>query len=237
MAYGKLVPQKILDLPPFGCWNLHASLLPRHRGASPIQAAIAAGDPSSGITVMQMDAGLDTGPSLCQLEIPLSPDSTGQSLHDQLAELAPQALQLALDQLAAHTIQPTPQRPDLATHSGKLERHHGQLDLRQPAALLERLIRAYHPWPGTTLLLPPLGTRPPRRLKVLPPALAIPAKPAGPAPRPGEILQATPDGIDIATSDGTLRVLHVHPDGARPMPVADFLRGHALTVGTILAQH
>src|SRR5438034_6087677 len=148
MAYGQILPRAILEIPPFACLNLHASLLPRHRGAAPIQAAIAAGDRETGITVIYMDEGLDSGDMLLQSKLEILPNDTGGSLHDGLAELAPAALLQALDQLAAGTAPRIPQDSSLATYAPKLRREDGQIDWTQPAEVIERKIRAVDPWPG-----------------------------------------------------------------------------------------
>ena len=153
-AYGQILPKSVLDAPRVACLNLHASLLPRHRGAAPIQAAILAGDAESGLTVMYMDEGLDTGDALLERRFPLAPDETGGSLHDRLAELAPGALAEALDALAAGTAPRRPQDPALATHAPKLGRQSGRIDWTRDAVSLARLVRAMNPWPGAFTTLP-----------------------------------------------------------------------------------
>ena len=148
MAYGQILPRGVLEIPRLACLNLHASLLPRHRGAAPIQAAIVAGDRETGITVMYMDEGLDTGDVMLETRIEIAPDETGGSLHDRLAEIAPGALKEALAQLQAGTAPRIPQDSSAATYAPKLEREHGRIDWSEPAALIERKIRAFDPWPG-----------------------------------------------------------------------------------------
>ena len=166
-AYGQILPKAVLDAPREACLNLHASLLPRHRGAAPIQAAILAGDAESGLTVMYMDEGLDTGDALLERRFALSPDETGGSLHDRLAEMAPEALSEALDLLASGNASRRPQDPALATHAPKLDRQSGRIDWSLDAAFLARLVRAMNPWPGafTTVSVDgrPLGLKNPRR--------------------------------------------------------------------------
>ncbi|MCP4329901.1 MAG: methionyl-tRNA formyltransferase [Alphaproteobacteria bacterium] len=147
-AYGLMLPPSILSAPRFGCLNIHASLLPRWRGASPIQSAILAGDSETGVTIMQMDAGLDTGPILLQEQTPITEASTGASLHDELAQIGARAILAAIDGLLARKLVPQPQSDAAATHCRKLTRADGRLDWSQPAADLERRVRAFTPWPG-----------------------------------------------------------------------------------------
>ncbi len=153
-AYGQILPKAVLDAPREACLNLHASLLPRHRGAAPIQAAILAGDAESGLTVMYMDEGLDTGDALLEKRFALAPDETGGSLHDRLAEMAPERLSEALDVLASGNAPRRPQDPALATHAPKLDRQSGRIDWTLDAAFLARLVRAMNPWPGAFTTLP-----------------------------------------------------------------------------------
>jgi len=224
MAYGQILPAAILTIPRLGCINLHASLLPRHRGASPIQSAILAGDAESGLTVMQMDAGLDTGDILHKVAIPLRPAETGGSLHDRLAELTPAALQAVLPAIAAGTVVPQPQDEQLATHCGKLMRSDGEIDWNRPAAELARRIRAFDPWPGTTTVLPD-GSR----AKIFPP-VAYDSAATG-CPLPGTILHAGPDGIRVACGTGSLTIHEIQAEGRRRLPAGAFLSGHPLHTG------
>src|SRR5437763_3933180 len=155
IAYGQILPRGILETPPVACLNLHTSLLPRHRGAAPIQASIASGDSETGITVMYMDEGLDTGDILLQRKIGVLPMDTGGSLHDRLAEIAPEALLEALRLLASGTAARVIQDQQLATYAPKLNREVGRINWNEPAALIERKIRAYNPWPGAFTELDP----------------------------------------------------------------------------------
>src|SRR6266498_2539211 len=148
MAYGQILPSELLDIPLVACLNLHASLLPRWRGAAPIQAAIAAGDPETGITVMYMAEGLDTGDILLQRRIDILPTETGGSLHDRLGQIAPDALLESLQLLAKEIAPRVPQNNALATYAPKLNRNDGKIDWSQSADILERKIRAFNPWPG-----------------------------------------------------------------------------------------
>ena len=226
MAYGQIIPQAILDLPRLGCWNLHASLLPRHRGAAPIQAAILAGDAFSGISVMAVEAGLDSGGVLLQERTALAAGETGETLHDRLAELAPVALARALPLLLAGAPTLQPQDPAAVTHLGKLERAHGVLDWGQSAELIERRIRAFHPWPGTSTCLPD-GTA----VKIFPPVMAAEVPTGGALP--GTLLQAGPDQLVFATGGGRLAVFEIQLAGARRLRVADYLAGHPRAVGEV----
>src|SRR2546430_6001734 len=153
MAYGQILPRAVLEIPRIACLNLHASLLPRHRGAAPIQAAIVAGDRETGISVIYMDEGLDTGDVLLQTRIEILPNETGGSLHDRLAETAPVALKGAFAQLQAGTAPRIPQDSSGATYAPKLERENGRIDWSEPAGLVERKIRAFDPWPGAFTIL------------------------------------------------------------------------------------
>src|SRR5256884_1541978 len=148
MAYGQILPRAILEIPKIACLNLHASLLPRWRGAAPIQAAIAAGDREAGMTVMYMDEGLDTGDILLQRKIDISPSETGATLHDRLAQIAPEALLESLRLLAAGNAPRIPQDQALATYATKLNREAGRINWNESAEVIERKIRAYNPWPG-----------------------------------------------------------------------------------------
>jgi len=228
-AYGQLLPPAVLRLPRLGCLNLHASLLPRHRGASPIQAAIREGDAETGITVMYMDEGLDTGDVLLMKRTPILADDTGGSLHDRLAALAPRALERALGLLAAGRAPRIPQDAALATHCGKLRREDGRLAWTRPAAELERLVRAYQPWPGTFALLGGEGGEALKihRVSVLPGGVATVL--------PGTVLSADPKaGWTVACSGGALRLEEVQGAGGRRLAAADFLRGHPVAPGSRL---
>jgi methionyl-tRNA formyltransferase len=220
MAYGQILPRPVLEIPRVACLNLHASLLPRHRGAAPIQAAIVAGDRESGITVMYMSEGLDTGDILLQSRLEIAADETGGSLHDRLAQIAPGALHEALGQLQCGGAPRIAQDASVATYAPKLEREHGRIDWTESAALLERKIRAFNPWPGAfTLLRDPAGRD--RKFKIFSARVVAPANRA-----PGEILRS--DGaITITTGDGALSLGEVQLEGKRRMSAGEFLRGHA----------
>ena len=219
MAYGQILPRTVLEIPPIACLNVHASLLPKHRGAAPIQAAILAGDRESGITVMYMDEGLDTGDMLLKSAIPIAPHETGRSLHDRLAVIAPCALADALQQLASGTAPRIPQNNEEATYAPKLEREHGVIDWAEPAETIERKIRAFDPWPGTfTMLRDAAGSE--RKLKIFPPAVAREE-----ALDPGQIV-ATADSLLVGSGTSSVRLSDVQFEGKKRMRAADLVRGH-----------
>ena len=221
-AYGLILPQSVLDLPRLGCLNIHASLLPRWRGAAPIQRAIEAGDTETGITIMQMDAGLDTGDMLLVAATPILPTQSAGDLHDVLATLGGTAIVDALARREAGELPATPQPADGVTYAAKLDKAEAPLDCTQPAAVLARRIRAFDPVPGATLRLPML----PDPVKVWK-ATALPGSgsPAADTPTPGALVRMASDGIDIATADGTLRLLELQKAGGKRQPVDVFVRG------------
>ena len=213
VAYGQILPRDVLEIPRLACLNLHASLLPRWRGAAPIQAAIAAGDCETGITVMYMDEGLDTGDILLQRNVEILPNDTGESLHDRLAQIAPEALLESLRLLAAGNAPRIPQDNARATYAPKLKREHGLIDWSESAEAIERKIRAYNPWPGAFMKLDR------QNLKVFSaPVVDLTGQ-------PGEILRSDKDLI-IAAGKGALSLAEVQLEGKRRMSAVEFLRGH-----------
>jgi methionyl-tRNA formyltransferase len=235
MAYGQFLPKRLREGARLGCINLHASLLPRWRGASPIQSALAAGDPATGITVMHVVREMDAGDTILAESIPIEPDDTGQSLHDRLAALAPKALSRALPLIESGTAPRLPQPPDQVTRCAKLSRDLARLDWSRPAAELERLVRAYHPWPGTHTVLPPsLGAR---LLKVFPPTCVVPT-PQSPAtsPRPGTIIALSRDTVTVATGHHALTLSSLQTEGQKRLPARDFLAGTRLEMGQVLGE-
>jgi methionyl-tRNA formyltransferase len=227
IAYGLLLPRPMLEWPTRGCINLHASLLPRWRGAAPIQRAILAGDPVTGISVMQMNAGLDTGPVHLTRSIPIEAHETAGQLHDRLAALAADALLAALPAVLAGSSSPTPQRDELATLAPKLAKSDASLDWSASAAELERRVRAFNPWPVAETRL---GDG--RRLRVWA-AEALPAAVTGAAP--GSIVAATHAGIDVATGAGTLRLTKLQPPSSRVMDAAAYLAAHSVAGARFVA--
>ncbi|MGI8955605.1 MAG: methionyl-tRNA formyltransferase [Chthoniobacterales bacterium] len=219
MAYGQILPKSVLEIPRIACLNLHASLLPKHRGAAPIQAAIAAGDAESGITAIYMDEGLDTGDMLLQKTLAISPDETGGSLHDRLAELAPEALQSALKLLAGGSAPRIPQPAAEATYAPKLTRENGKIDWWEPAESIERKLRAYDPWPGAfTQVSDDTGKI--RNLKIF--RGLVGEEDAG---TPGNLSRPNDTEIFVTTGCGALRLEEVQLEGKRRMSAADFFRG------------
>lgn len=220
-AYGLILPPEFLTVPRLGCLNIHASLLPRWRGAAPIQSAILAGDSETGVTIMQMDAGLDTGAILAQARTPIGPAATAAHLHDALAALGAGLNVETLAALDDGRVAPAPQPDEGACYAPKLGRDDGRLDWRRPAATLARAVRALNPWPGTWFEHGGL------RIKVL----AAVAEDDGPRAEPGAVLDAAPR---IACGVGALRLVVLQRPGGAPLPAAQFLRGYALPPGTSL---
>lgn len=219
-AYGLILPQTVLDLPRYGCLNIHASLLPRWRGAAPIQRAIAAGDAKTGITIMQMDAGLDTGPILLQRELDIAPDDTAGSLHDKLANLGADSILAVLDRLEAGDLAATAQPDCGATYAVKLDKGEAELDLRQPAEILERLVRAFNPFPTASLRFADTPVRIWRAALV------------AAAGQPGEVLASGPSGIIVACGERGLCLLELQKPGGKRLAVREFLSGFRVPVGS-----
>jgi methionyl-tRNA formyltransferase len=218
MAYGQILPQELLDLPKFGALNLHASLLPRHRGAAPVHAALLAGDRESGITVMWMDAGLDTGDILLQRACALETTDTAGTLHDRLAELAPAALGEALELIRAGRAPHLKQEEILATYSPKLDRSSGKIDWTTSAADIARRIRGLHPWPGCTAEFE-LAAGKRLTVKIHRAEAVEGTAPAGAMVGP----------LDIGCGGGgVLRILELQPAGGKKLVAADFARGYSL---------
>jgi methionyl-tRNA formyltransferase len=219
VAYGQILPRDVLQIPRLACLNLHASLLSRWRGAAPIQAAIAAGDCKTGITVMYMDEGLDTGDILLQRNVEILPNDTGGSLHDRLAQIAPEALLESLRLVAAGNAPRIPQDTARATYAPKLKREHGLIDWSESAEAIERRIRAYNPWPGAFMKVDHQNVK------------IFSASVVDLNGKPGEILRSDKDPI-VATGKGALSLAEVQLEGKRRMSGAEFLRGH----GALLRQ-
>ncbi len=229
MAYGQILTKPILQLPKAACLNLHASLLPRYRGASPIHAALLAGDAETGITVMYMNEGLDSGDILLKERIPIFPRETGGELHDRLAQLAPNALIKALELLEQETAPRLPQDPSLVTYAPKLTKEDAILDWCESAEALDRRIRAMHPWPGTFCWW--TRSSAPRRLRILE---AEPCKSDHDKETPGEILHVGEEGVEVQTFHGSLLLRQVQLEGRKCMSAVEFARGYSLTKGTLL---
>lgn len=228
-AYGLILPKVILESPRLGCINIHASLLPRWRGAAPIQRAIQAGDEKTGITIMQMDIGLDTGDMLYKIETPILDQDTGGSLHDRLAEMGATALLIALKNLEKGSLKADVQDECLATYAAKLSKQEAQINWYQSAETIARTVRAFNPWPVTYTLED--GTR----IRILE-AYALAEKSKEIPSIPGKICQLNKDGLLIQCGDGQLNVTLIQLPGAKAMTVADFANGNKthLMPGTIL---
>jgi methionyl-tRNA formyltransferase len=214
-GYGLILPKPMLEAPRRGCLNIHASLLPRWRGAAPIQAAILAGDAESGVTIMQMEEGLDTGPMLLKGAVPIGPRTTTPELHDALAPLGAGLILRAL----AEAPPPVPQAEAGVTYAAKLTKEDGRLDWAQEAAALDRRVRALNPWPGTVFQHGGETIR------------VLAAEPAAGGGTPGTVLD---EAATIACGSGALRLLRLQRPGRGPLPAADFLRGFSLPPGTLL---
>lgn len=228
MAYGQILPKAVIAAPALACVNLHASLLPRHRGASPIQAAIREGDAESGITLMHIVPKLDAGDMILKESIPIHPDDTGGSLHDRLATLGPRLLERGLPLFHAGLPPAEPQDEALVTYSGKLLRDDGEIDWTMDAAVLERLIRAYDPWPGTTTFVT-LGEER-RKLKIHPRASLT----DGNANPPGTVRES---GSRLVVNCGTGALIlqgDLQLEGRKRLGAGEFLRGTSIPIGTIL---
>ena len=220
-AYGLILPAPILAAPRLGCLNVHASLLPRWRGAAPIQRAILAGDPETGITIMQMDSGLDTGAILLQQATPIAPDTTAGELSKRLAALGARLILEALDGVARASLLARPQPEAGVTYAAKLRREEAELDWQQSAAVLDRQVRAFDPWPGAFF------TARGERIRVM--QVAADPQPTGRAP--GTVLD---ERLSVACGTGVLRPLIVQRPGRNALDTASFLRGFALPPGTLL---
>lgn len=226
VAYGLILPQAVLAMPRLGCINVHGSLLPRWRGAAPIQRALWAGDSETGVTIMQMDVGLDTGDMLYKLACPITAEDTSASLYNKLAELGPEGLLATLMQMVNGQAQPVKQDEGLVTYAEKLSKEEARLDWTCSAAQLERCIRAFNPWPVSYFLI---DEQPVKvwQARVLPHVDA----------RPGEILRADKQGIQVATAQGVLNLELLQPAGKKAMPAQDLLnsRREWFAPGAILA--
>jgi methionyl-tRNA formyltransferase len=222
-AFGQILPQEVLDIPPFGSINIHASLLPRWRGAAPIQAAIRAGDVTTGVTIMKMDAGLDTGPMLSLAQIIVERDETGQTLHDKLAELGPDLLINTLPVYLSGGIEPRPQSENGVTIAPRIEKEEGRINWGERALRIDRLVRAFTPWPGT------FTTWNGKQLKIHS-GTAEPGK-----SEPGVVIEVNGQ-VAIGTKGGLYYPTKVQLAGKKAVDIADFVRGHGDFVGSVLGE-
>ena len=226
-AYGLILPQWVLDLPPKGCLNIHASVLPRWRGAAPIHRAIEAGDAETGVTIMQMDAGLDTGDMLLVEKTPIAPTDTTAVLHDRLADLGGRMIVEVLELAACGGLQPVPQPAEGVTYAHKIEKAESEIDWSLPAHVIGQRIRAFDPFPGASTALQG------EAIKVW--GYEIDSCSRLSSERCGQILSSGPEGVTVACGEGgALRLTTLQRAGGKRLPVADFLRGFPLPVGQVL---
>ena len=218
VAYGLLLPEQVLNAPRRGCINVHASLLPRWRGAAPIQRSVLAGDTETGVCIMRMEAGLDTGPVYLRAATEIAPGETGGSLHDRLASLGAEALIQALPGILDGSVTPEPQDDSLATYAHKLTKDEAAIDWTQPAVDIERRVRAFDPWPVAHTSLDGAPLR----------IWAAQAEPGPQTAAPGTVVSAGKSGLGIATGEGTLRITRLQPSGKKPMGAADFLNARRM---------
>jgi methionyl-tRNA formyltransferase len=226
-AYGLILPQWVLDMPRLGCLNIHASLLPRWRGAAPIHRAVEAGDQETGITIMQMDAGLDTGGMLLREKQAIAPDDTTARLHDKLAALGGRLIVQALEIASCGDSAPIAQPMDGISYAHKIEKSEALIDWRQSATLIERRIRAFSPFPGASSVLD--GTV--IKLHIAHVLIAVDTRKTV----VGSLISVQNNGVDVATGDGVLRITQLQKSGGKALPVADFLRGFAMTPGMVFS--
>ena len=227
-AYGRLLPPALLGVPPLGALNIHPSMLPRHRGPSPVAAAVLEGESSTGVTVMLIDEGMDTGPVLAQSEEPIRPEDTAQTLTERLFRRGASLLAATLGPWERGEVRPQPQNDAQATYTRPLRKEDGEMDFHEPAERLWRQVRAYTPWPGTHT------TWEGRRVKLLD---VVPLSSPGVAAQPGEVAPLPPSGpapVGVGTSEGVLGLLRVQIEGRQPVAARDFLAGHADFVGARL---
>lgn len=226
VAYGLLLPPEILKIPVYGCLNIHASLLPRWRGAAPIHRAIEAGEKETGITIMQMDAGLDTGDILAKYPVNIEQTDTGQHLHDRLAETGAAAITDVLSKLAYFQKNAVSQRQDASSYARKISKDEGRIDWSENCEVIERRTRAFNPWPGTHTCYKDIKLR-------ISHAECLPENSSA---KPGTILSADKSGILIACGKGVLRIKKLQRPGGKALTAADFLNGTRLDTGAVLEQ-
>lgn len=224
VAYGQILPQALLDVPPHGCLNVHTSILPKYRGAAPIQWAIVDGEAETGVSIMKMDAGLDTGPVVAEARTPIADEDDSQKLHDRLAEMGADLLIKTIPDFAAGRIQPVPQPAAGATYARKIAKEDGRIDWSRPARAIFNQVRGFNPWPGAFAFVELAGRQ--RLFKVWR-AKATDSR----GGKPGEVVAASGDELVVACGEGALALIEVQLEGTRRMPVREFLSGHSLARG------
>ncbi len=227
VAYGQILPQALLDIPRHGCLNVHTSILPKYRGAAPIQWAIVEGEPETGVTIMKMDAGLDTGDVVSESRTPISAGDNGQTLHDRLAVMGAELLVNTIPGYVAGTIVPRPQPGEGFTYARKIAKKDGLIDWSRSAREIFNQVRGFTPWPGAFTHLP--DVKAPKLLKVW--KVEMLDRPLG---RPGEVLEADGDRLVIGCAEGALRILELQKEGSRRMSTQEFLSGAGLVPGQVL---
>jgi len=227
-AFGQILPQRILDLPKHGCVNVHTSLLPRYRGAAPIQWAIMNGETETGVTIMKMDAGMDTGPILTQATTPIGPSEDAQTLHDRLAAMGASLLLKTIPDYVSGKIQPSPQPVEGVSYAPKIKKTDGLIDWTQPAVSICNRVRGLAPWPGAYTYLPPQPHA--ELLKIWK------AETTEDADTPGAILRADKSGLVVACGRGALRILELQREGGKRLTAQDFRAGHKVAVGSIMGR-
>ncbi len=223
VAFGQILPPQVLTIPPFGCINLHPSLLPRHRGPTPIPAAILAGDDWTGASIMLLDEGIDSGPILAQRRVAIAPQDTTDSLTRKLAQIAAQLLEETLPRWLSHLLTPQPQREEEATYTKLLSKEEGEIDWQIPASQIWRRVRAFYPWPGC------YTTWQGKMLKIVE---AVPLR--GERGGPGRVVSLGRGEVGVQSGGGILRLLRVQLEGRREMSAEEFLRGHRAFIGALL---
>ena len=222
MAYGQILPQALLEIPPHGCVNIHTSILPKYRGAAPIQWALLNGDPETGVTLMKMDAGMDTGPMIAVARTPIADEDNAETIHDRLAAMGASLLVQKLPEYLDGSLKPTPQ-PQGATHARKITKEDGRLNWNDSAQSLWNRVRALTPWPGTFTFIP--AEPKPLLLKVWK------AKPTTGNGAPGEVLKIDKDGLIVACGKDALQLLELQREGGKRLPARDFVLGCPIRVG------
>ena len=222
-AFGQILPPRVLALPPFGCINLHPSLLPRHRGPTPIPSSILAGDEWTGVSIMLLDEGMDSGPILAQRRVLIAPQDTTDSLTDKLAQMSAQLLEETLPQWLSRSITPQPQPLEGATYTKLISKGDGNIDWQSPAVHIERMVRAYYPWPGCYTTW---------RGKMLKIVLVAPI--TGERGEPGRVLTLPRGDVGVQCGEGILRVQGIQLEGKREMTADEFLRGQRDFIGSLL---